>query len=228
MIALIDADIVAYRCSAACENEKLAVAQKRTNGMLFDILMGVDHDDCFYDNWKLHLTGSGNFRNDVAVTAPYKGNRADKQKPKHLEGVRQHLVDSWDAVMNNGQEADDAITIDATANEGNTIICSLDKDFMQKSGWHYNFIKKEHRFVSEEEGVRFFYSQILMGDVADNIKGLSKVGPVKANKMLAECTTEKEMYDVCVNAYSDEDRVIENARLLWLRRYENQMWEPPK
>ncbi len=31
-----------------------------------------------------------------------------------------------------------------------------------------------------------------------------------------------------VKAYDgDEGRVLENARLLWLRRYENQMWEPP-
>jgi len=37
------------------------------------------------------------------------------------------------------------------------------------------------------------------------------------------------MYLEVVNAYNgDFDRVLENARLLWLRRYDNQMWEPPE
>jgi hypothetical protein len=39
------------------------------------------------------------------------------------------------------------------------------------------------------------------------------------------------MYKACVEAYESKDmteeRVIENARLLWLRRKENELWEPP-
>jgi len=152
VIALIDADIVSYRCAAACENETLSVACSRAKGMTVDILMGVDHDNRFYDAWKLYLTGSTNFRNAIAVTAPYKGNRADKQKPKHLAGVRRYFIDEWDAIVSDGEEADDAITIAATAAGDDFIIASLDKDFKQKSGWHYNFIKKQHQYVSKEEG----------------------------------------------------------------------------
>ncbi len=37
-----------------------------------------------------------------------------------------------------------------------------------------------------------------------------------------------EMWNVVVDAYDgDEERVIENARLLWLRREEGELWEPP-
>jgi len=51
----------------------------------------------------------------------------------------------------------------------------------------------------------------------------------KADKILADCTTEAGMYEECLRSYGgEEDRVIENARLLWLRRYENQLWSPPK
>lgn len=227
MKILIDADIIAYRVAAACENEPLTTACRRADSMVYDILLSVDHDDRWYDDWSLYLTnGENNFRNDVAVTAVYKGNRPSK-KPKHLKGVKKHFVEKWGAVFAEGQEADDAIAIEATALNGDGVIVSLDKDFKQVAGWHYNFIKRIHEYVNEEDATRFFYKQILMGDSADNIIGLYKVGPVKAEKMLKNCATEIDMYNVCVEAYESEERVLENARLLWLRRFEGQIWEPP-
>ena len=79
--------------------------------MIADVILGADHGDRFYDGWRLHLTGGNNFRHDVAVTAVYKGNRADKPKPKHLKALREHLVKTWGAVVAEGQEADDAVVI---------------------------------------------------------------------------------------------------------------------
>ena len=70
--------------------------------------------------------------------------------------------------------------------------------------------------------------KIFINHAADNIKGIYRVGPVKAAKILEGCSTEQELYDACVKAYDgDLDRVLENARLLWLRRYEGEMWMPP-
>jgi hypothetical protein len=58
--------------------------------------------------------------------------------------------------------------------------------------------------------------------------GLYKVGPVKANKILQGCDTEEELWDAVLKAYDgDIERVVENARLLWLRRKEGEIWEPP-
>jgi 5'-3' exonuclease len=74
-----------------------------------------------------------------------------------------------------------------------------------------------------------FYKQILTGDAADNIIGLQGIGPVKAEKILAEAFDEEALYAACLEAYDgDEARVLENGRLLWLRRYEGQEWQPPK
>jgi 5'-3' exonuclease len=87
-------------------------------------------------------------------------------------------------------------------------------------------VKKEKKFVTPEEGLRFFYKQILMGDAADNIKGMPRVGVVKSEKMLAPFQTEKEFYACCVEGLGAE-RVLENGRLLWLRRKPNETWEPP-
>jgi 5'-3' exonuclease len=224
---LIDADIVAYRCAAACENEKVSMAIMNTNRSLAEIIMSVDHDDRFYDDWDLYLTGKTNFRFDVAVTAIYKGNRANKTKPRHLKDVREHMVKEWGAVIYEGYEADDAITTEGQTLNGDCIIVSIDKDFKQFSGWHYNPVKREKFFVTPYEGMRFFYMQILMGDSADNIIGLDRVGPKTAEKMLKSCETEIDMYNVCMEAYQSEDRILENARLLWLRRTPNEMWTSP-
>jgi len=106
------------------------------------------------------------------------------------------------------------------------VICSVDKDFDQVPGWHYNFVKNEKYYVTPEEGLFFFYRQILMGDRIDNIMGIKGIGEKKSAKIL-EGMTEQEMYDKCVELHESEERVIENARLLWLRREEGQLWNPP-
>ena len=223
MIALIDSDILCYRVGAVTEEENGDTAIEMMAVYLEDMLM-FDLLDC--EEHELFLTGKQNFRFDVAVTAPYKGNRKDKAKPKHLPLLREYLQVSWDASVSDGQEADDDIAIRATELGEDCIIASIDKDFLQVPGWHYNFVKKVKKHVTPEEGLRFFYKQILMGDSADNIKGMHRVGEVTATKMLADFTTEMQLYQCCVEAMGEE-RVLENARLLWLRRIPNQMWEPP-
>jgi len=232
MFALIDSDLIAYRISFACKDESETHAKYSLNNYVNDILVrGVDqaYPSCFVDQWKLYLTGSNNFRVDIAKTAVYKGNRL-APKPQHLPALRQHLVDEWGAVVIEGQEADDAVAIHATElGYNNSIITSVDKDLDQIPGWHYNFVKDIAYHITPEEGTYRFYKQILTGDSADNIIGLKGIGPVKADKILDECDTEVKLYEACLQAYEgNEERVLENARLLWLRRYEGQMWEPPK
>ena len=224
-MALLDADIICYRTGFASEDvdEKLCLA--RVTELVTDIV----YFQLKCDDFKAYITGKGNFRNDIAVTAPYKGNRKDMKRPKHYEAIRKHLVDLG-ATQVEGMEADDAIAIEATANGG--FIVSIDKDLDQIPGHHYNFVKHEEYFVTEEQGLLNFYKQILTGDRVDNIMGIKGIGPVKADKLLSKCKTEKEMFDVCVKAYNDngEDGVLrttENARLLWLLRASNQHYQAP-
>jgi hypothetical protein len=223
MIALLDSDILCYRVGFATEDEMESTALETMAVFLEDLLM-FDLIDC--EGHELFLTGKANYRNEIAVTAPYKGNRKDVKKPKHLPLLREYLQTAWGATVSDGQEADDDIAIRATELGDEAIIVSIDKDFMQVPTWHYNFVKKVKKYVTPEEGLRFFYKQILTGDNADNIKGLHLVGEVRATKMLADAKTEQELYQCCVEAMGAE-RVLENARLLWLRRQPNQLWEPP-
>jgi len=221
---LVDGDIIGYRIgfSTEEENEKIAISRVATfvETMLWE--------DLEAETYQGYLTGKDNFRNDIARTAPYKGNRT-APKPKHLQLIRDYLVSAWDFQVSVGQEADDSIAIEHTKRNCESIVASIDKDFMQLKGNHWNFVKKEMIFVTDEEAITNFYMQVLTGDRTDNIIGLKGVGPVKAKQRLAGCASAADMYLACVEAYGgSEERVIENCRLLHLRRTENEMWEPPR
>lgn len=56
------------------------------------------------DSYEVYLTGKTNFRNDIAKTAVYKGNRKDKIKPRHLQIVRDYLSMSYDATISAGKK----------------------------------------------------------------------------------------------------------------------------
>ena len=223
MHVLIDGDIIGYRIgfSTEEENEKIVVSRVAT------FIESMLWEDLDAETYQGYLTGSGNFRNDIARTAPYKGNRT-APKPKHLQFIRDYLVSAWDFKISEGEEADDSIAIAHTESNYTTVIASIDKDFLQLPGKHWNFVKKEMTEVNEAEALLNFYRQVLTGDRVDNIIGLKGIGPVKADKILSERDSAAEMYTACVEAYNgEEERVIENCRLLWLRREADQLWEPP-
>jgi len=225
---LIDGDIFAYRAAFSCEDQDVEDALDKVDDKLQWAIYAcaLEYD---VEDYEVFLTGKGNFRYDIATTAEYKGNRKDVEKPEHLAAIRQHMIDNWEAVVSKGEEADDLIAIAATEIGPEAIVVTVDKDMQQLPCRHYNPVKGEHSVVSEYEGTKFFYKQILTGDRADNIVGLYRVGPAKAEKMVTDCETEADFYEVCLREYGgEEDRVIENARLLWLRRYPNQLWEPPQ
>lgn len=224
---LIDGDIIAYRCAFSTKDKLPKDACDAVDELLTYILEEASFITGAQE-YRLFLTGKGNFRTEIAKTAVYKGNRKGTEKPLHLECIRCHMIDHWDAEVSSGEEADDLIAKSATEFGPKVVIASADKDMLQLSASHFNFNKNTWDHVDAWRGLHFFYKQILMGDTADNIVGLYRVGPVKADKMLEGCKTEDQLYDRVVEAYEgDESRVIENARLLWLRRYEDELWQPP-
>jgi len=223
---LIDGDILTYRAAFSCEDQPFEDACDKIDQLVEDIIGAVAFDGDF-SICEMFITGKGNFRFDVQPT--YKQNRSGKPKPQHLQGLRDYLVEAYDANVSVGEEADDVITIRAMELGPDTVIASIDKDFLQVPCWHYNPNKDTLTKVEPFEGLRFIYTQILTGDTADNVFGIRGVGPVKAGKLLADATTERELYDACVAAYDgDTDKVTENARLLWLRREVGQTWQHPE
>jgi hypothetical protein len=222
-LAIIDSDLICYRIGFVSEDVSEAICLGRVTALVNDIVFR----DLQCDDYKAYITGSNNFRDSIAVTAPYKGNRVGLKKPVHYEAIRKHLQ-RLGAELVEGQEADDAVAIEATKTGG--WIVSIDKDLDQVAGWHYNFVKREEYYVTEEEGLRNLFTQVLTGDRTDNIIGLKGIGPVKAQKLLQDCKTEREYYEACLKAYDGNQlRVDENLNLLYLRRKENDKYgTPPK
>lgn len=174
----------------------------------------------------------GNFRERIAVTQKYKGNRDTQTRPKHYKGLHKHLVEKYGAKYAEGQEADDALGIGATLHSG-AVLVSNDKDLDQIPGQHYNWVEENVYKINKKEGTINFYSQVLSGDTSDNIPGLSGVGPITARKMLRDCNSSRDCWEVVLNSYKDqfgddhERRAIEVAQLCWVRRYEGEIWTPP-
>jgi 5'-3' exonuclease len=224
---LIDGDIIAYRSAFSTQDlypeDAINKAKDLVTYTLGETL--VFYTDADY---QVYLTGRSNFRHEIAKTHPYKANRKDVPKPTHLGLVRNYLVEEWGAIVSDGEEADDLIAIEATRLGPTTIVASVDKDMLQIPCRHYNFVKGEWTEVDEFGGLKFFYQQILTGDAADNIKGIYGIGPKKAEKILDGCENEDDLWEAVLKAYDGNlDRVVENARLLWLRREEGQIWQPP-
>ncbi len=219
MIALVDGDIVAYRCSAASEDTDLEICCLRADKVMRDILFLTEAD-----SYSCFLTGSNNFRK--TIYPEYKANRKDKPKPKWLQDTRQFLIENWSAVVTEGCEADDALGINQTTN---STICSIDKDLLQIPGKHFNWVKSEFFEQNEIGGLRQFYLQLLQGDRGDNIPGLPGIGPKKAERYLEGCETEQDMFDHCLDLYKgDLETMIRNGKLLWIWRTEGDIWNPTK
>lgn len=224
MLALIDADIVTYRISFASNEESEKIAVSRCADFMEELVMKP-----WVGDYKGFLTGSGNYRYDIAKTQPYKGNRK-AEKPKHYELLREYLIKAWGCEVIEGQEADDAIGIKAYEIEDKEsfVVMSIDKDLDMIEGWHYNFVKDDKYYITEMSALINFYRQILTGDNVDNIPGLKGVGPAKSAKILKDCKTEADLFNAVLKAYDNNlEYLTEQAKLLWIRRKPNEIWQPP-
>jgi 5'-3' exonuclease len=205
--ALLDGDIYAFRVACTTENDNEAIAVYRVNEMIENTLAEVEASE-----YKLFLTSPDNFRKHVYPE--YKANRT-ATKPKHLQFLKDYLVESWQGQVAERMEADDYLGINQ---HESSIICSIDKDLLQVPGKHFNFVKKEFYEVDEETGFRNFYTQLLTGDTSDNIKGIAGIGPVKAKKALTGYFTEQGMFSVVREMYQNDEWMIMNGQCLWILR----------
>lgn len=155
-----------------------------------------DHIICTWDK-KMHLEeGEKNFRQELVE---YKEGRDDEYNAKvyeHIDYINRFLLSMGIKIMYPGWlEADDIMHWCSTQHPNdNFIIVSVDKDLLQLVSSNtviYNPIKKvEYNIINFESLLNVSHNQFLLqkaiiGDNSDNIKGLDRVGEVKAKKYLS-------------------------------------------
>ena len=229
MLALIDSDSLLYRVGFSSEDEEEWIAKARLDETL-TALVDDELNEC--TDHKFYISGSENFRFGIAKTHPYKGNREKLKRPIHLQALRDHIVKKWNAEISQGMEADDVVSI-MSYKHPKSIIAHIDKDLDQIPGSHYNYVKKVFYNVGKTEALRKLYTQALVGDTVDNIKGVRGIGPKKAEKLLKDCHTEETLYNTVLSVYNNsmengEERLHENMQLLYLLRSEDDEWRKPE
>lgn len=183
MRALIDADLLVYECAFGAENretgqiysfESVRIKLDKKIADILDAVGATEHT--------LFLTGEGNFREDIADSKPYKGNRK-QPRPWHYQNTRVYL-ESLGAVVIDGMEADDAMAIEQMKDYSqaesmsmcNTVICSRDKDLRQVPAYHYgwevhNQPEYKMTWVDELGEIELVEKEDKHGKIKKSIKG---------------------------------------------------------
>lgn len=234
----IDADMLAYQCGG---NEDTDVAtSRRILKSKIDLLKGA----AGAEGVLLHMTASGSTKGHralIAYTKPYQGQRKG-HRPKNWQYLRDYMAEGLAGPIKQwfDREADDGFGF-ISMNCPLDVIATRDKDMRMLPGWHlnwdtYGLIKVEpEQFALEAGGKlyghKWFWTQMLWGDAADNIPGLPKhpdfprgVGEVAARKLLAFADDDDSAALAVAQAYEAHygaewaERFCEQASLLWIRR----------
>lgn len=208
------------------ESAALSIAKNNLDAILEEVKT---------NKFEAYLTGQNNYREAIAVTKPYKGNRT-ADKPVHYELVKDWYVSRVGAVIVHGKEADDLMGIRATEDIHN-VICTIDKDLNQVAGLHYDWnLGKKYR-VKKQDADRFFIMQLLTGDATDNIVGIPRFGWKGAEKLYAisaDSQTDPNLVNIdfferALALYAEKgynkEYIEEQGQLIWIQRQVNEpLW----
>ena len=226
MLLLIDADTVAFGCAASAEDSELWVATSRADQMIENMLTATGADE--YELW---FSGPNNFR--YQIYPEYKANRIKTYRPKWEQDVKTHMTEVWNANLTDGIEADDMVGIRQMELK-DTMISHVDKDINMIPGMHYNWelvrlgkVIREAKIyeVSHNEADLTFFTQLLVGDPTDGIKGVPGIGPKRAKALLDMCNTTEDYLQMLEDQYSCFEEMDMNASCLWIHRKHNDYWK---
>jgi len=202
-VAHIDADFMAYQAAADRRDELDGTKPRKTVSEKCErASRGLTHlmKCCGAESYIAHITPSGSDkggRSVLAVTLPYQGNRADRERPEHLDQVRSY-ISTLPSQIHLDQEADDGMAqanyeAVASGTQHLSVIVSKDKDLRMVPGLHWDFDTEKlvnvvdpfgHLWLQPTKGgsntlkgwgTIYFWAQCLMGDTADNIRGLPEI-----------------------------------------------------
>ena len=175
-------------------------------------------------SYKIYLSTYGSFRKDIAISQPYKGNRAG-HKPVHLESTKQLLINKFKATnvnndviffgktLPNKLEADDMLVVEALRlGVQNTVVVTIDKDSLSQPVNTYRLCDDDgvvngsclgKLWLNDKGDVKgygrkFLYYQMLNGDQVDTYKlsqlSTSSFGSKSAYKAIVDCSDDRDCY----------------------------------
>jgi DNA polymerase-1 len=230
--AIIDADIVAFKATAAIQSHDIDWGDGAVTLSEDALHEALEAARSLVTQWReaagckdvlLAFTGSrgANFR--YRVLPSYKANRVGKDKPRVYWETEAALKAEFPYYCIDGLEGDDVLGILGTTpkwTRKGVVLVSEDKDLKTIPGQHFNPGAGKDNFVrtvSPEEANHFWMTQTLTGDTTDGYKGLPKCGPVKAEKILSGCHTPHSRWMAVVAAYKSagftEGDALQQARV---------------
>lgn len=247
---ILDGDGPAYAVAATTKTMPTAISRLQKEVLTGMFLARAEHAH-------VHFTHDSSFKAGrflIKAAKPYQGNRKGKDKPALLAPLREAITDeaNWlsefDVTMHEDLEADDGITMDSYRLGEQGVVMSADKDMRMTPFAYFDASTGKilppdpvgSLWVSHTEGgtpkllghsLKFFWAQMVMGDTADNIKGLKKldkkdVGPGGAYNLLKDITDINEVANVVIDKYREiGQNPIPEGWLLWLlRRPGDNVW----
>jgi DNA polymerase-1 len=214
IVALVDADIVAYKFAA--QGQQLFKWEDGVETLFVDDPLDVaDQVDMYLDDLRAKLNADrmicylscpSDFNWRLKILPTYKGNRKDLVKPVLLSKMRNHILVSHESYIWDNLEADDVLGILATCptyrKDYTKIIVSEDKDLRQIPALLFN-PRKDDKPKKQDPWLCdvWHMTQVLTGDRTDNYMGCPGIGDVKAKKILDGATDLKDMWSRVVTAY---------------------------
>lgn len=240
-ILLLDADSLIYICSVKeTLTECIAEFNYRFNKIIeytkaTEYVGYITHNNCFR----------------YQVSLSYKANRKSSEAPKWLKALKEYAISQYGFRGHHGLEADDLVGLAKTYYNNlniDNVIGAIDKDVLKQiPGTHFNyrFDKDTEDFVgeivtSEDEALRFLFTQAIIGDSVDGIKGALGIGIAKATKYLdvQQCESFEDYTNSSISLYEKVYKnqihalkyFVETFRLVYILRtqmdYEYEMNNP--
>ena len=150
----------------------------------------------------------GTYRKEISKE--YKANRKKKELPPMLPLLHKYVKERYNAVHDDYYETDDLVAtywrkLSDRDGVDNVIIVSIDKDYMQFPALIYNYHYKKKQFIklSKQDAWYNFYTQMIVGDTADNVNYCKGKGKKFAERLLSDKKTKFSMQRAVYSVYKD-------------------------
>ena len=199
MIAIFDIDSLVYEACYGAEELEEAIDRffNRYNNVIYEVSNRFD------------IKG-------VIPVGFCKANRTS-EKPKFFNELIDHIQENINVQNRRGIETDDLVVkYHEYYGKDGSIIISIDKDYNQCEGLIWSYKKGELIVVNKAASLFNFYSQMVIGDTADNVNYIKGVGKAWCDKNLID----KNEYSMRRAVYTlFKQRYRSKAKEMYIRCY---------